>query len=424
MKNFNKIILKNGLRIITVPKKDSLATTILVLVEAGAEYENEKINGISHFLEHLCFKGTKKRPKAIDIGSELAALGAKSNAFTGYERTGYYVKAQPKHFDKILDIIADLYLNPVFDSKELNKEKGVIIEEINMIEDVPMRKIGYLFLELLYGNQPAGRSIAGKKEIIKKLIRQDIINYRKKHYLSNSTTIIISGNFNEKNAIRKISNAFSEIPIGKKDKKIKTKEIQKKPEILFKKKESDQTHLILGTRAFNIFDKRIYALMVLSDILGGGMSSRLFQKIREEMGAAYYIRSDADFMIDHGYFAVSSGVNIKKTELVIETIIDEFKKIKNELIGRKELQKAKDHIIGKLFISLETSDELAEFYGEQEVITKKIITPQELAKKIQAVKAEEIQEIAKEIFKNEKLNLALIGPFKDKNRFEKILNLS
>ena len=181
-----------------------------------------------------------------------------------------------------------------------------------MIEDIPMRKIGYLFLELLYGDQPAGRSIAGEKEIIKKLTRQDIVDYRKKHYLASATTVIASGNFNEKNAIKKISDAFSEISTGKKDKKIKTKENQKKPAILLKKKESDQAHLILGTRAFNIFDKRIYAAMVLSDILGGGLSSRLFQKIREEMGAAYYIRSNIDLMIDHGYFAVASGVNISK----------------------------------------------------------------------------------------------------------------
>lgn len=423
MQKFKKTILKNGLRIITIPKKDSLATTVLVLVEAGAEYENKKINGISHLLEHMCFKGTKRRPKAIDISSELAALGAESNAFTGYERTGYYAKAQPKHFDKILDIVADLYLNPILDPKELDKERGVVIEEINMIEDIPMRKIGYLFLELLYGDQPAGRSIAGEKEIIKKLTRQDIVDYRKKHYLASATTVIASGNFNEKNAIKKISDAFSEISTGKKDKKIKTKENQKKPAILLKKKESDQAHLILGTRAFNIFDKRIYAAMVLSDILGGGLSSRLFQKIREEMGAAYYIRSSADLMIDHGYFAVASGVNISKLELVVKTIIDELKKSKNELIGDKELQKAKDHLVGQLFISLETSDELAEFYGEQETIAKKIITPQELAKKIQTITAEEIMIVAQDIFKKDKLNLAIIGPIgnEKKKTFEKIL---
>ena len=419
----NKIILKNGLRIITIPMKESLTTTVLILVEAGSKYETKEINGISHFLEHMCFKGTEKRPKSIDISSELDAIGANYNAFTSMEYTGYYAKSQPKHFEKILDVVSDIYLHQIFDASEIEKEKGVIIEEINMYEDLPMRRVQELFTFLLYGDQPAGWDIAGKKEVIKKLSRENFLKYRNNHYLANSTLVVVSGKIDENEAIGKIEKVFSSINAAEKVQKIKTKEFQEKSEVLLRHKKSDQTHLILGVRACDIFDKRKYALQVLADILGGGMSSRLFQKIREEMGAAYYVRAEADLFTDHGYLAASAGVDNQRAEEVIGAILGEFGKIIGNGVGKKELQRAKDHLIGQLVINLESSDELASFYGGQEILTKETISPENLAKKIQAVKAEEIAEIANDIFKNNKLNLALIGPFEDKAKFESILKL-
>lgn len=421
--NFNKIALDNGLRIITVPKHDSLAVTVLVLVEAGSKYETKEINGISHFLEHMCFKGTKKRPKSINISSELDAIGAQYNAFTGHEYTGYYAKAQPKHFEKILDVVSDIYLNPTLPEEEINKEKGVIIEEINMIEDESRRKIWDIFLELLYGDQPAGWDIAGEKETIKKLTRGDFIKYHNEHYLAQSSLVVVAGKFDEKEAVEKIKEAFRGVKFGEKTPKIKTLEQQEKPEILLKHKKIDQSHLILGVRAYDLFDKRKAALQVLADILGGSMSSRLFQKIREEMGAAYYIRAEADLFTDHGYLAVSAGVDNQRAEAVVAAIVEEFKKAAQNGVGEKELQTAKDHLTGNLMLSLETSDELASFYGGQEILKREIMPPAELAEKIQKVKSEEIKEVARDIFKNEKLNLALIGPFEDGKKFEKILKL-
>ena len=419
----NKIILKNGLRIITIPMKESLTTTVLILVEAGSKYETKEINGISHFLEHMCFKGTEKRPKSIDISSELDAIGANYNAFTSMEYTGYYAKSQPKHFAEILDVVSDIYLHQIFDASEIEKEKGVIIEEINMYEDLPMRRGQELFTFLLYGDQPAGWDIAGKKEVIKKLSRENFLKYRNDHYLANSTLVVVSGKIDENEAIGKIEKVFSSISAAEKVQKIKTKEFQEKSEVLLRHKKSDQTHLILGVRACDIFDKRKYALQVLADILGGGMSSRLFQKIREEMGAAYYVRAEADLFTDHGYLAASAGVDNQRAEEVIGAILGEFGKIIGNGVGKKELQRAKDHLIGQLVINLESSDELASFYGGQEILTKETISPKNLAKKIQAVKAEEIAEIANDIFKNNKLNLALIGPFEDKAKLESILKL-
>ena len=421
MHKSNKILLKNNLRVISVPMADALTTTILILVEAGSEYETRKNNGVSHFLEHMCFKGTEKRLSSLDITSELDAVGAAYNAFTSNQYTGYYAKVQPKYFDEILDIISDIYLNPVFNQREIEKERGVIIEEINMYEDLPMRRVQEFFTNLLYGDQPAGWDIAGKKEIIRRINRNDFIEYQKNHYLGKSTTVVVTGNFNEKEAVKKIESAFSGIRTGKKVQKLKTVESQKSPRIFLKMKETDQAHLVVGVRAFDIFDKRKYAIDLLADILGGGMSSRLFQKIREEMGAAYYVKSEADLLSDHGFLTASAGVDNNKVSEAIKAVVEEFERLVKEPIEKEELQRVKDRCVGGLIMGLETSDQLAGFYGGQEIITKKIVSPEETIKKIQAVKVEEISAVAKDIFKNNKLNLAIIGPFKEKPRFEQIL---
>ncbi|MEK9154451.1 MAG: pitrilysin family protein [Patescibacteria group bacterium] len=422
MEKFNKITLDNGLRIILAPKNDSFSTTVLVLVEAGSKYEVKEINGISHFLEHMCFKGTTKRPRAIDIVSELDGLGASYNAFTSHEYTGYWVKTLPIHFDKTLDIVSDMYLNSVFDQKEIEKEKGVIIEEINMTRDDPKRYVWDIWTELLYGDQPAGWDILGTKETVQKINSGDFLKYKNEHYLASSTIIVVSGKFNEE-AVEKIKSAFSEIKINEKIQKIKTKESQENSQVLLKHKESDQTHLILGVRAYDIFDKRKYALQVLSHIIGGSMSSRLFQKIREEMGAAYYAWASADLFTDHGYLVALIGADNKRIKEVISATIEELKKMTEDLVGDKELKKTKDHLLGNLMLSLETSDEIASFYGGQEILTRELISPEELAEKIQAVSAEEIMAVAQDIFKNEKLNLAIIGPFKEEEKFEEILKI-
>lgn len=425
MNKVEKLFLKNGLRVILAYQPQSLTTTVLALVEAGSKYETKEINGISHFFEHMCFKGTKKRPSPMDISLELDGLGAIYNAFTGMEYTGYFAKALPKHTGKILEIISDLYLNPVFDQKEIDKERGVIIEEINMYEDLPMRRVQEFFTFLLYGDQPAGWDIAGRKEVVKKLNRGDFLDYREKHYLASSTAIIVAGNFDKKKTVDLIQKNFVFIQNGKKKEKIKTRENQKKPAVLLRHKGSDQTHLVLGARAYDIFDKRRYALQVLADILGGGMSSRLFQKIRGDLGAAYYVRAEADLFTDHGYLAVSAGIDNSKLKQVINAVLEEFRKLSEKKVEAKELQKIKNHLIGNLIVHQETSDELAGFYGGQEILTKKIITPAELIKKVQAVKAEEIAAVAKDIFQNQKLNLAVIGPLKEeeKGKIEKILKL-
>lgn len=421
-KNFKKIVLKNGLRILLIPQPQSLATTVLTVTETGSLYETKKNNGISHFLEHLCFKGTKKRPRSLDISSELDGLGAEYNAFTGYEYTGYFAKAQNKNLYQILDVIADLYLNPVLAEPEIEKERGVIIEEINMYQDLPNRHIQEIFLGLLYGEQPAGWPIAGTKAVIKKVSRTEIFDYRRRHYLSNATLLAVAGVFEEKKLLAEIKRLFSGITAGPKLRESSTKEKQTKPALALKTKDTDQTHLILGVRAFNLFDHRRYALEVLSHLLGGSMSSRLFQKVRDVLGAAYYIYASADLLTTYGYLAVAGGIDNSKTEIVIQAILEEFTRLKKEEAPAAELQKAKDHLIGKLFLGLESSDEWAGFYGGQELLEHSLKTPEEIVQKIQAVSAAEIKAVAQYIFQPRKLNLALLGPFKNQKPFDKILS--
>ncbi len=398
-----------------------MATTILVLVEAGSKYETKEINGLSHFLEHMCFKGTVKRPKAIDIAGELDGLGAEYNAFTAQEYTGYFVKVEAHKNEKALEIISDLYLNPVFDPKDIEKEKGVIIEEINMYEDLPPRKIHDLFMELVYGDQPAGWDISGRKEVIKKLAREDFLKYRGEHYVAKATVIVVAGAFDEQKFLHLIKDSFKNIVVGHKAGKVPTKERQTRPALKIKHKESDQTHLVLGCRAFDINDSRRYALEVLSDVLGGGMSSRLFQRVREQLGAAYYVRADSNLFSDHGFFSVAVGVDHKKLEIVIKAVLEELGKTAKESVPKAELQRAKDHLIGRLMLGLETSDALASYYGGQEVLRQRIEAPEQLIRKISAVDAAIIRGIAKEIFQNRKLNLALIGPYNKSGHLEKIL---
>lgn len=420
---FKKLVFKNGLRVLLVPRPQSLATSVLILVEAGSEYETKDINGLSHFLEHMVFKGTVKRPRVGAISEELDGLGAQYNAFTSQEYTGYWAKAESRKLPRILDIVSDLYLNPVFNPEEIEKERGVIIEELNMYEDTPTRRVQEFFSSLLYGDQPAGWDVGGRKEIIRKLEREDFLGYRDSHYLAARTLVVVAGNFDEKKVVDQVRQYFGGLPHRRGPSKKKTVERQNGPKSLVKFKESGQSHLVLGVRAFNIFDKRRYALQVLSDVLGGGMSSRLFKRVRDELGAAYYVRSGVDLYLDHGYLAVSAGVDHQKIEKVIGVVLEELNRLRGEAVPEKELQRSKDHLVGNLILSLETSDELAGFYGEQEILARSILQPSELIAKIQAVKSEEIRSAARTVFTDAKLNLAVIGPYKKTEVFKKALKL-
>ena len=420
-KPYERIVLKNGLRVILVPQKESLATTVAVLVSAGSKYETKELNGISHFLEHMCFKGTVNRPRPIDIASEFDSLGAENNAFTGEEMTSYYAKAKNSAAPKLVDILADMYINPLFKAEDIEKERGVIVEEINMYEDLPQRKVQELVMELAYGDQPAGWSIAGPKENVRRFTREDFTSYRAHHYVPKATVVLVSGGFS-RSIVKDIERHFMQLPSGKKDQKRKVVERQKVPSELIHFKESDQTHAVVAFRAFDEFDERRFALQVLADILGGGMGSRLFQLVREKLGAAYYVHANADLYSDHGLLAMSAGLDHKKVEIVLEALLRECARFTKDLVPKDELARAKEHMTGGLLLSLETSDQLGYFYAGQEIAGKRIMDPQTLERKVRAVTAEQIKKVAREVFKDRGLNLALIGPAKDKS-FKKLLKV-
>lgn len=401
--------------------KDNPTVTVLVLVGTGSDYEKKEVNGISHFLEHMCFKGTTKRPTARDISHELDALGCQYNAFTSHEMTGYYAKADSKKFKQIFEVVSDIYLNSTFPETEIEKEKGVIIEEINMYEDMPARHVQDLFQETLYKDQPAGRNIAGTKDNVRKMTRKDFVKYKNEHYVASATVIVVAGSVEEKEVNKEVQKYFGSIDAGKKSKKIKTKTTQNKPNILLKHKDTDQTHFVLGVRSFSIFDKNNPVITLLSGVLGAGMSSRLFTKLREEMGVAYYVRAYNDTSIDYGAFQISAGVNNARTEEVIKEILKECNLLKNELVSESELKKVKSFLIGNAKLSLESTDDVANYYGGQEVLKEEMKSIEEMARKIEAVTALDIQKMAKKIFVTKNLNLSIIGPFKEKAQFEKLL---
>jgi predicted Zn-dependent peptidase len=292
-----------------------------------------------------------------------------------------------------------------------------------MYEDLPNRHVQDLMMELLYGDQPAGWNIAGTKENILKMKREDFIKYKKMHYLPEATTIVVAGKVNEKMVMNEVNKIFGKIQKGKKSQKIKTKDEQKEPKVLLKYKKTDQTHFVLGFRTYDIFNKKNPVLSVLSGVLGGGMSSRLFQKLREEMGVGYYVRAYNDAYTDHGFFQVSAGVDNKRIDEVINAVLEECKKLKNELVSKEELEKVKECLIGNMKLSLESSDDIANFYGGQELLKKEIKHAEDKAREVRKVTSKQIKDLANEIFTNKNLNLAIIGPFEDSKKFVKILKI-
>ncbi|HXK40365.1 MAG TPA: pitrilysin family protein [Candidatus Paceibacterota bacterium] len=413
-----RTVLRNGIRLLTIPMRGVPTVTAMVLVEAGSRYESAKDNGLSHFLEHMCFKGTTRRPSAKLIAIELETLGAEYNAFTGEEFTGYWAKARIKHFTDILDVVADLYLDPLLPQKELEKERGVIIEEINMYEDLPQVRVQWLLDELMYDGQPAGRPIVGPKENILRFMRRDFARYRTAHYTGTKTAVIIAGGLSNREMTTAAEAAFAGAPKGKRALRATTKERQAAPAFRQKERQTDQTHFVIGFRSYALSDKRQSAARLLAGVLGKGMSSRLFHRLREEMGVCYYIKATQESMTDTGVLKIFAGVNTRRVEEVIGVIMEELRAIRDTEVPKGELERVKEMIIGAIALGLETSDQVADWYHE-EILRQPLETPAEAIRKIRVVTAKDVQKAARDIFVDPKLNLALIGPKRDLGKLKK-----
>jgi predicted Zn-dependent peptidase len=421
--NYKKTTLKNGLTVITAPMQDTQTATVVIMVGVGSRYETEKEAGLSHFIEHMFFKGTQKRPDTLAISEELDAVGGEFNAFTSKDRTGYYAKTDSRHIETALDVVSDIYLNSKIEATEIEKEKGTIIQELNMYEDNPMRTVGDVFEQMLYPKNFLGRDIIGYKKTINSFKRENFLEYMRRFYVANDTTICVAGKFDEKKILALINKYFMQMPIGKKPQLEKVIETQKKPEVKIKFKKTDQSHIIVGCRAYDENHKDKFALSLLAIILGGTMSSRLFIEVREKRGLAYYVRTGGDSYVDCGYLATQAGVEHKNLDEAIRVILQEYKKIATEKVSEKELQKAKNYIKGKSVMGLESSDEVAMFFVDQEIKKKKILTISEIFAKIDKVNASDILRVAADIFKEKGLNLAIIGPHKDEKKIKSLLKL-
>ncbi len=411
--------LKSGLKLVTVPMTGTKTVTVLVIIKTGSKNENKKNNGISHFIEHMLFKGTDKRPNTLIIASELDRIGAEFNAFTGKECTGFWVKADSAKVGIALDMLNDILLHSKIDSKEIDRERGTIIEEMNMYEDNPMMQIDHIFEQCLYGNTPAGWDTIGTKKNILEIKRADMLNYLKTQYSADKIVVCLAGNINKK-VEDLVSKYFKFKKLNFID-KVLTKEKQAAPKINLSYKKTDQATISLGVRTIPREDKDEVVLKFLGILLGGSMSSRLFTEVRERQGLAYYIRANAEFYDDTGYLTAQAGVPINKIEQAIITILKEYKKLSKTLVSEEELKRNKDLIRGRSILQLEASDNVANWYSKQALFRKSITSPEEYFKKIDKVTAKDIQRVAKEIFNNKGLNLAIIGPFKDKKKFAKIL---
>jgi len=406
--------------VLTVPSKNTAVFTLLVLVGTGSKYETKRTNGISHFLEHMFFKGTTHRPTPGEVARTLDSLGAQHNAFTAQEVTGYWVKAAKEHFDIGLDVVSDILTEPLLSSEEIEKERGVILQELRMRNDDPISRAGILFEELLWGDQPAGWWIIGNERTIKNLKRDDFLNYFNTQYVATNSLVVVGGAY-PANALKKINTAFLKLRRGKPRGKRKTIDTQQKPALRFEQKDTEASNIVLGFRAFSMHDPRRFALRLLGIILGGNSSSRLTMKIREELGLAYYIRAGASLYADTGYFDISAGVPHDAAQKVIEVIVDELRKIKKHGIIDEELKKAKDYIRGNTQIELEDSSSLASFFGEQALFEKKIFTPNELLKRINCVSKSDISRVANYLFTRDRTNLVIVGKRQNKSALAALL---
>lgn len=405
----------NKLKGLVIEDHDSPSVAVVIMVRVGSRYEEDKINGLAHFVEHTIFKGTNKRPTTEQIGMEVESLGAQMNAFTAQDYTGYYIKCPKEHFDNSIDVLSDMFLNSLFEEKEIEKERGVIIEEKRMYEDQPMERVMRLFNESLFKKHELGREIVGTEESIRNIKRNDFLDFIDKYYSSKNTIIIIAGNVKKEHAFDQISQLFNSYSA--------------KPEVIPHKyrkrivncekynvyKPIQQSHLVLGGFGPSRLAENRYIYKVANAILGQGFSSRLFQIIRDKLGLAYYVYSNLEQYNEIGALNVGMGVENSKVQQAISAVVDELKALKGGQFRDDELVRAKNYLVGHLTIGLETSDDIAMWYGSQLLLNKSILSIDQVKQKILAVTREQIMEVLTEYIYGDNLLLASVSPHKTLN---------
>ena len=414
--------MTNGLRVVLMPRDTSETVTLLVLIGVGSRYETPRLWGLSHFLEHMFFKGTETRPDKMEIAIALDRVGAEFNAFTGEEYTGYYVKLAKEHLALGIDVVSDILLRSLFPAEEIKREQGVITEEIRMYTDSPMSHVRHLWQRALFGDHPLGRRIDGIEETVTAFTRKDFVQYSNTHYHARNAVVAVAGNFDTKKTRALLKTHFGELSPGKQTHPKPAPRRAPHDRFVHERRASlDQAHLIVGVPGLQYSDKRRWAAELLAVILGGGMSSRLFMSVREQYGLAYAIRTSSESYTDAGSFATQAGLRVDKAAFALQLIMTEYDRVMVEEVGNDELNKAKQIVRGRLVLDLEETNSLASYSAGQLLLERRIRTPSAVWKEIRAVTSSDIQKLAQDLLKPRRRAVALLSPHGATKSFTKLL---
>lgn len=417
---FTKTTLDNGLRIVSEKLEGTKAVTILVLVGAGSRYENQELRGISHFLEHMFFKGAERYKNTKEVSEAIDSVGGAFNAFTGKEYAGYYVKVAGENKEIAADVLSDMLIHAKFDQAEIEKERGVILEEYNMYQDTPMYQIGWNFENLVFGDQPLGWDQIGTKELIKTVNHEDFVDYSKKLYTPDNTVIAVVGNIDHEEAVELVSQYFV-MPDSKRAFDFDPLKEMDGGRIKLTEKKTEQAHIAVGFNGYAENHPDHWVKRLISVILGGNMSSRMFLGVREAKGLAYYIHTSTDNYSDAGAIVTNAGVDLTRVDEAITGVIEQYRLLRDEGVDGKELAKAKSYLKGKMVLSLEDSEEYAHLLAKYELLRGGAKDPAQIEKLVDSVTIEDIARVSADLFREENMKLAVIGPYSDESHFEGML---
>jgi len=416
---FERTSLSNGVRVLTAPMPQAQSVSCFVMFAAGSRYETADIAGVAHFAEHMFFKGTERRPTARDISAEIDGIGGEFNAFTGKEYTGYYVKCAAGTRDVALDVLVDMIRNSRFDPEEIEREKGVIVEEMNMYFDTPRDFVGGVYDELLYGDHPLGRDIIGTKESVRAATRETFTSFIDRWYRPERIVIGVGGRIGD-DLIERLEDLLGSIEPRETGLPEPAAAAPNGSPVSVFTKQSDQAHIVLGARSYPLGHPDRFALQLLTTVLGGGMSSRLFTEVRERRGLAYYVFSTNASYIDAGSLYAQAGVDIQRIDDAVSTIAAELRRMADEPVPTAELEKARAFAKGRFVLGIESPHGTIMYGLRREVLLGQAEEPEAQLEGLDAVTVEDIQRVAQDIV-GKQLKLAVIGPFEDAERFERLL---
>ncbi len=419
---YQKSTLDNGLRIVTSTMPQNRSVSISFFIGTGSRYEADTQAGISHFIEHLCFRGTARRPSARDISTAIEGVGGILNGGTDKELTVYWCKVATPYIKTAFDVLVDMLLNSRFNAEDMEKERQVIIEEINMSHDSPSQRVGMLIDEMLWPDHPLGRDIAGSRDSVSGIGRELMLDYLADHYQPGNTVVAAAGDIQHEEMVSMVNQALGKWQGRPSRREFLTYEEKQFPRLRIENRELEQVHLCLALPGLPLLHPKRFAADMLNVILGDGMSSRLFSNIRDKLGLAYSISSYVDHFLDAGSLIVVAGVDIKNLNLAIKAITEELAQLK-ETTPEAELNKAKEFSKGRLLLRMEDSRSVAGWLGGQELLTGRILTVDDVVAIIDKITAEELRQLAGELLTGEKLRLAIVGPVPPDEPLEELLKL-